>query len=105
MPAPDPNGADHHTTVQDGLDWQGFRSRFFPERRRHDLEAITAYAAYKRSLVDERSTDGVTRAEDSRDVGTLWGLTRANGYHCVSRASLSALTSLATAPRAAEARC
>ena len=51
MPAHDPNGAGSDTTAQDGLDWQGFRTRFFPGRRRHDFEAITAYAAYKRSFV------------------------------------------------------
>jgi hypothetical protein len=29
------------------LDWDAFSTRYFPERRRHDLEAITAYATYK----------------------------------------------------------
>ena len=64
VPAADPNGADQHTTLKDGLDWQGFRSRYFPGRRRHDLEAISAYAAYRRSLVDERSADGVARESE-----------------------------------------
>ena len=32
-----------------GLDWQAFTAAYFPGRRRHDLEAVTGYAAYKRS--------------------------------------------------------
>ncbi len=32
-----------------GLDWQAFSAANFPERRRHDLEALTAYGAYRRS--------------------------------------------------------
>jgi hypothetical protein len=35
--------------VPEGLDWQGFSAAYFPGRRRHDLEALTAYSAYKRS--------------------------------------------------------
>jgi hypothetical protein len=31
----------------EALDWQTFSGRYFPERRRHDLEAVSAYAAYK----------------------------------------------------------
>jgi hypothetical protein len=30
----------------DGLDWNAFSTRYFPGRRRHDLEAISAYDAY-----------------------------------------------------------
>jgi hypothetical protein len=30
------------------LDWQGFRTRFFPDARRHDFEAVLAYDAYRR---------------------------------------------------------
>ena len=33
----------------DGLDWRAFSATYFPGRRRHDLEAITAYGAYRRS--------------------------------------------------------
>jgi hypothetical protein len=29
------------------LDWDAFSTRYFRGRRRHDLEAISAYAAYK----------------------------------------------------------
>ena len=32
-----------------GLDWQAFSAAYFPGRRRHDLEALTAYGAYRRS--------------------------------------------------------
>ena len=32
------------------LDWVGFSQAFYPGSRRHDLRAITAYAAYKRSV-------------------------------------------------------
>jgi hypothetical protein len=28
------------------LDWEVFSDRFFPGRRRHNMEALTAYAAY-----------------------------------------------------------
>ena len=39
------SGAD----VPAGLDWQAFSAAYFPGRRRHDLEALTAYGAYRRS--------------------------------------------------------
>jgi hypothetical protein len=32
--------------VPDGLDWDAFSARYFSRRRRHDLHAISAYAAY-----------------------------------------------------------
>ena len=35
--------------VPEGLDWQTFSAACFPGRRRHDLQALTAYSAYKRS--------------------------------------------------------
>ena len=31
----------------EALDWQSFSARYFPGRRRHDSEAVSAYAAYK----------------------------------------------------------
>jgi hypothetical protein len=31
------------------LDWDGFLAAYFPRSRRHDLKAIVAYGAYKRS--------------------------------------------------------
>ena len=30
-----------------GLNWYAFSGRYFPGRRRHDLEALTAYEAYR----------------------------------------------------------
>ena len=50
----------------DGLDWQTFTAAYFPGRHRHDLEAITAYAAYRRShTLDERPSSEATRMEDA----------------------------------------
>jgi hypothetical protein len=43
------NATDHSTSVED-LDWQQFRAAYFPGSGRHDLEAIVAYGAYRRSL-------------------------------------------------------
>jgi hypothetical protein len=43
------DSADRDAADQQGLDWEGFRARYFPGRRRHDLEAITAYGAYRSS--------------------------------------------------------
>jgi hypothetical protein len=31
----------------EALDWEAFSNRYFPRRIRHDMEALTAYAAYK----------------------------------------------------------
>jgi hypothetical protein len=31
---------------EERLDWQEFLARFFPDRRRHDREALAAYEAY-----------------------------------------------------------
>jgi hypothetical protein len=45
--------------VPDGLDWQRFRAAYFPESRRHDLEAIAAYGAYKRLRAVEPSSEDV----------------------------------------------
>jgi hypothetical protein len=33
--------------VTERLDWEAFTVQYFPERRRHDLEALASYAAYK----------------------------------------------------------
>ena len=50
--------------LPDGLDWQRFSAAYFPGRRRHDLEALTAYAAYRRShAFDARSSDALARIE------------------------------------------
>jgi hypothetical protein len=31
----------------EALDWDAFSNRYFPGRKRHDMEALTAYATYK----------------------------------------------------------
>jgi hypothetical protein len=36
------------SNAPDGHDWRRFRAAYFPGSRRHDLEAIAAYGAYKR---------------------------------------------------------
>jgi len=33
--------------VDENLDWDAFSARYFPGRRRHDLDALVAYGAYK----------------------------------------------------------
>ena len=54
-------------SVPDGLDWQSFSAAYFPGRRRHDLEALTAYCAYRSAQeVDAKSSDGLARIEAKR---------------------------------------
>ena len=61
---------DRLTSVQD-LDWQGFLSAYFPGSGRHDLRAITAYAAYKRSrVVDEQSATEAGRLKGVERTST-----------------------------------
>ena len=46
-----------------GLDWHGFSTAHFPGSRRHDMEALIAYGAYKRSLVvDDPAPEESSRA-------------------------------------------
>ena len=61
------SGAD----APDGLDWQTFSAAYFPERRRHDLEALTAYSAYKRSRDTDtgRGATGPTALRNWEDEG------------------------------------
>jgi len=40
-----------------GLDWEGFSGRYFPRRRRHDLEALASYAAYRLSREEPERID------------------------------------------------
>jgi hypothetical protein len=44
------------------LDWQRFRTAHFPGSRRHDLEAIAAYGAYRRLPTGARATNGLAGA-------------------------------------------
>ena len=58
-----PSSAD----APEGLDWQAFAVTYFPGRRRHDLEALTAYGAYRRSRpLDQRQSRQVTRREEAK---------------------------------------
>ena len=51
----------------DGLDWQTFTAARFPGRRRHDLDAIAAYGAYRGSdALDRRPIQAGTRTEDEQ---------------------------------------
>ncbi len=38
-----------HGAYRDRLDWNGFRDLYYPDSRRHNLEAIVAYGSYKGS--------------------------------------------------------
>jgi hypothetical protein len=52
----------------DGLDWRTFSAVYLPGRRRHDLEALTAYGAYRRSrTLDERPSRQATRTEEAEN--------------------------------------
>lgn len=47
------------------LDWQAFSAEYYPGRRRHDFEALIAYAAYRRSRgVDKPSSNGADVSEN-----------------------------------------
>jgi hypothetical protein len=49
VPALDVDVRAQDAAVEHDLDWQGFRSRYYPGRRRHDFEALTAYGVYRSS--------------------------------------------------------
>ena len=54
----------------DDLDWQAFSAASFPGRRRHDLEALTAYCTYRRSHeVGARSSEEPGPIEARPDQG------------------------------------
>ena len=57
-PRPDEN-------EQERLDWSAFLARFFPNHRRHDLETLTAYEAYRNRL-GQRSPDQTSATWPSR---------------------------------------
>ena len=42
-----------------GLDWSAFTAAYFPGQRRHDLEAVVAYGAYRRfHAIEHEATRG-----------------------------------------------
>ena len=45
------------TAHPDGLDWDRFRDLYHPKSRRHNLEAIVAYGAYKRTPRPHRQSE------------------------------------------------
>ena len=61
-----PVGTVARRVRQRGLDWEGFRDRYYPDSRRHNFKAIVAYGAYKKSItpagdsasLEEWETDG-----------------------------------------------
>ena len=56
------DGSEQDATVLHDLDWHAFLSRYYPGRRRHDFEALTAYGVYRSSGgVDGRSAGEVAR--------------------------------------------
>ena len=55
-----------HADAPDGLDWQTFSAAYFPGRRRHDLEGLAAYGAYRRShTLDDRPSRQDIRIEEA----------------------------------------
>jgi hypothetical protein len=40
------------------LDWSAFAARFFPNRRRHDFEALAAYESYRSALEQASAAAG-----------------------------------------------
>jgi len=49
------------------LDWEAFCAVHFPHRRRHDLEAIVAYGAYRHSRsMDERSAGEAAGIDEAK---------------------------------------
>jgi len=53
-----------------GLDWDRFRDLYYPDSRRHDLTAIAAYGAYKRSPDAGRQPAGETASSNGARVAT-----------------------------------
>ena len=45
--------------IGEKLDWDAFSARYFPGRRRHDLDAVAAYGAYRQGR-DWRSSGART---------------------------------------------
>jgi hypothetical protein len=61
VPDLDIDGPAQDPTFQHDLDWQAFLSRYYPGRRRHDFEALTAYGVYKSSGDVDGSAGEVAR--------------------------------------------
>ena len=61
-----PSAAASSAHEPEGLDWRAFRAAYFPGRRRHDLEALTGYAVYKRGRAGTGSSEEAIRIEKGR---------------------------------------
>lgn len=48
------------------LDWSTFLARFFPNRRRHDFEALAAYESYRNALDQASATAGPVTVQARR---------------------------------------
>jgi hypothetical protein len=57
QPVPRPDG---RSEGPDGLDWEEFCNRYVATRRRHELQALNAYGAYRR---ERRWLDAAVRAQ------------------------------------------
>ena len=54
------------TVAGERLDWAAFLARFFPNRRRHDFAAISAYVAYRNEFTPPASELQVADGQASR---------------------------------------
>ena len=54
---------------RDGLNWDEFRDRYYPNSRRHTFAAIAAYGDYKRSS-SLPGTEVTSHMSDVRSTGT-----------------------------------
>jgi hypothetical protein len=65
----------------EALDWEDFSNRYFPGRRRHDMEALTAYATYTQgrewrttparlSVVPPEDVSAAAELVESEEAGT-----------------------------------
>ncbi len=50
-----------------GLEWTAFVARFFPGRRRHDIEALATYGAYRNASTKPSAAGDGSPARASRD--------------------------------------
>jgi hypothetical protein len=55
---------------EERLDWQGFLARFFPDRRRHDRDALAAYESYVND-VESRSALSATASRPTAAPAAL----------------------------------
>jgi hypothetical protein len=67
---------------EDSTDWEGFRARFFPGCRRHDLDALAAYESYRNDVdgaVHIPRSDNAQRVEDEEEPPAAAGTERWEG--------------------------